>query len=249
MVPARTGSLAIKAVKLFFFSGSYGVQPPIEVSEYLGSPIHYNTDQLQRAGQVFCSHLCLYVIKELDEGNKFQNDVRGYVDQCTELLGRRFHNLPLAFLKDNGNFVAHTPVSMASQPLNDLPGPKERSDAVTKKCVDDLIADNVGVGNIDGGGSPFFKENGNYQATHSINMKLLLNLSTPSEPYEAATKQYVDDVKKTNHLHIIVVHTHYCGDLRKGEYRFTFGGNISHKLKTGFLLPQSGRIKIYKQNL
>ena len=53
----------------------------------------------------------------------------------------------------------------------------------------------MGAGNINGRGSPFFKENGNYQATHTINMefKKLLNLSTPSEPYEAATKEYVDD--------------------------------------------------------
>ena len=98
------------------------------------------------------------------------NDVREYVDQSTELLGRRFHNLPFAFLKDNGNFVAHTPIRMASQPLNDLLEPRKTSDAVTKKYVYDLIADNVGVSNIDGRGSPFFKKNGNYQATHSINM-------------------------------------------------------------------------------
>ena len=39
---------------------------------------------------------------------------------------------------------------MASQSLNDFPEPKEKSDAVTKKYVDDLIADNVGAGNIDG---------------------------------------------------------------------------------------------------
>ena len=123
------------------------------------------------------------------------NDVREYVDQSSKLLGRRFHNLPFVFLKDNGNFDAHKPISMASQPLKDLPEPKKTSDSVTKKYVDDLIADNVGVGNINGGGSPFFKENGNYQATHAINMafKKLLNLSTLSEPYEAATKKYVDD--------------------------------------------------------
>ena len=72
--------------------------------------------------------------------------------------------------------------------------------------------------------------------------KNLLNLSTPSEPYNAAAKEYVDDVKKTIHPHISVVHTHYCGDLRMGEYQFTFGGNISHKLGKGFLVPQSGRI-------
>ena len=114
---------------------------------------------------------------------------------------------------------------MASQPLNDLPKPKKVSDAVTKKYVDDLIADNVGAGNIDGGGSPFFKENSNYQATHTTNMgfKKLLNLSTPSEPYEAATKEYMDDKyagfkKEVNDVKKVIderpVHTDYHGPLR-----------------------------------
>ena len=126
--------------------------------------------------------------------DRVANSAREYVDRSTELLGRRFLNLPFAFLKDNGNFVAHTPISMASQSLRDLTEPKETSDAVTKKYVDDLIADNVG--NINGGrGSPFFKENGYYQTTHAFNMALkLLNLSTRSEPFEAATKEYVDKV-------------------------------------------------------
>ena len=98
------------------------------------------------------------------------NDVREYTDRSSELLGERFKRLQFAFLKDNGKFVAYTPISMASQPLRDLTEPKETNDAVTKKYVDDLIADNVGVGNMNGGGSPFFKENGNYQASHAINM-------------------------------------------------------------------------------
>ena len=57
--------------KIFF--DSYGVQPPIEVINYLGKLIHYNTDQVQPVGQVFCGHLCLYVLKELSEGQRFQN--------------------------------------------------------------------------------------------------------------------------------------------------------------------------------
>ena len=151
--------------------------------------------------------------------NRVGDDVREYVDKSTELLRRRFHNLPFAFLKDNGNFVAHTPISMASQPLNYFPEPKKTSDTITKKYVDSLIADNVGVGNMNGGDSPFFKENGNYKATHSINMafKKLLNLSTPSEPYEAATKEYVDE-----RPHIIAVHANYHGPLRESEYQFAF---------------------------
>ena len=57
--------------KIYF--DSYGIQPPFEIRESLGSPIHYNTDQLQRAGLVFCGHLFLYVLKELASNNKFQN--------------------------------------------------------------------------------------------------------------------------------------------------------------------------------
>ena len=57
--------------KIYF--DSYGVQPPLEVVEYLGTPIHYNTDQLHPVGQVFCCYLCLYFLKELSMGHDFQN--------------------------------------------------------------------------------------------------------------------------------------------------------------------------------
>ena len=64
--------------KIYF--DSYGVQPPLEVINYLGRPIHYNTDQLQPAGEVFCGHLCLYVLKELSAGNEFQNILNKFFD-------------------------------------------------------------------------------------------------------------------------------------------------------------------------
>ena len=38
---------------------------------YLGKSIYYNTDQVQPVGQVFCGHLCLYVLKELSAGHEF----------------------------------------------------------------------------------------------------------------------------------------------------------------------------------
>ena len=57
--------------KIYF--DSYGVQPPIEVIKYVGKPIRYNTDQVQPVGQVFCGHLCLYVLKEPGMGLEFQN--------------------------------------------------------------------------------------------------------------------------------------------------------------------------------
>ena len=60
-----------KNKKVYF--DSYGVQPPVEVIKYLGKGIGYNTDQVQPRGEVFCGHLCLYVLKELNEGQDFQS--------------------------------------------------------------------------------------------------------------------------------------------------------------------------------
>ena len=62
--------------KIYF--DSYDVQLPIEVVKYLKKPIHYNTDQLQPVGQVFCGHLCLYVLKELDMGHELQSVLNNF---------------------------------------------------------------------------------------------------------------------------------------------------------------------------
>ena len=146
---------------------------------FLASPWGINMMGKKLSGLSFPSKSDEAAMKEY--ADKVRNDVREYTDRSNELLGERFKRLQFAFLKDNGKFVAYTPISMASQPLRDLTEPKETSDAVTKKYVDDLIADNVGVGNMNGGGSPVFKENGNYQASNAISMgfKKLLNLPAP----------------------------------------------------------------------
>ena len=57
--------------KIYF--DSYGVCHSLEVIRYLGKPIRYNTDQLQPVAQVFCGHLCLYILKELSIGHEFQS--------------------------------------------------------------------------------------------------------------------------------------------------------------------------------
>ena len=62
--------------KIYF--DSYGTQPPLEVINYLENPIYYNTDQVQPKGQVFCGHLCLYVLKELNFGNSFQDILNNF---------------------------------------------------------------------------------------------------------------------------------------------------------------------------
>ena len=222
---------------------------------FFDSPLDINMTGKKLSGLSFPSKSDEAATREY--ADKVGNDVREYMDRSSELLGERFKRLQLAFLKDNGKFVAYTPISMASQPLRDLTEPKETSDPVTKKYVDDLIADNVVVGNMNGGGSPVFKENGNYQASHAINMgfKKLLNLSAPSDLYEAATKDYVDnsindvvDKAMKQRTHLIAAYASYQGDLIKGEYQFTFGGTSLQTYKTqwkfnGFLMPHSGYIK------
>ena len=62
-----------------YYFDSYGIQPPNELKIYLRSPIFYNTEQIQPKQEVFCGHLCLYVLKLLSLGKHLQeiaNDLR-----------------------------------------------------------------------------------------------------------------------------------------------------------------------------
>ena len=96
------------------------------------SALPFPSDLNEAATKEYADRVGVYGRQHAD---KVGIDAREYVDRSTERLGRRFHDLPFAFLKDNGNFVAHTHINMASQPLNDLPEPKEVSDHVTKKYL------------------------------------------------------------------------------------------------------------------
>ena len=62
-----------KAKNEKYYFDSFGIQPPNELVKYLQSPIYYNTEQIQQSNQVFCGHLCLYVLKQLSLGMKLQN--------------------------------------------------------------------------------------------------------------------------------------------------------------------------------
>ena len=118
-----------------------------------------------------------------------------------------------------------------------------------------MKADNVGAGNIDGGSSPFFKENGNYQATHTINMgfKKLLNLSMPLELFEVSTKEYVDNKEDAireyaddrdtvireyidSKPQFILVNGGATGPLVVGKFQFNFGYDPVNSYY-GFLVP------------
>jgi hypothetical protein len=56
--------------KLYF--DSYGLAPPVELVAYLKNPVYYNSERIQPDGEVFCGHLCLYILKKLDDGCNFQ---------------------------------------------------------------------------------------------------------------------------------------------------------------------------------
>ena len=101
------------------------------------------------------------------------------------------------YIRSDGGTLVSGSINMNGNTLFNLPNPENIQDAATKKYVDNLIAENVGKGNISGGGSPFFKKNDNFKATHTmdIRFKRLLNLSSPSEPSDAATKKYADNIK------------------------------------------------------
>ena len=56
--------------KLYF--DSYGLAPPLELSEYLNDDIEYNTFRFQGT-QPICGHLCLFVLKRLSSGQDFMS--------------------------------------------------------------------------------------------------------------------------------------------------------------------------------
>jgi hypothetical protein len=53
---------------------SYALPPPVELVDYLKSEsVYYNSERVQYGNTVFCGHLCLYVLKKLDDGIGFQD--------------------------------------------------------------------------------------------------------------------------------------------------------------------------------
>ena len=67
-------------VKIYF--DSYGIQPPLEVIDYLGDPIYYSVEQIQPNGTFICGHLCLYVLKELSKGRTMKDIFLSLKNEC-----------------------------------------------------------------------------------------------------------------------------------------------------------------------
>ena len=176
-----------------------------------------------------------------------------YIDGIVENL-----TLKQGLIRENGGFnLVDSYINMNFNNIRNLGLPKDESDAVPRRFVDEMIKEveeKVQKVKEKSEERPFFKENGNYQASTSINMDFnkLLNLQKPTEPYDAATKDYVDYVEKEikekleKRGHLIAVHANYTGHLIPNKFQFSFGGNEGKNSITGFLIPQSGRIKKIK---
>ena len=116
-----------------------------------------------------------------------------YIDEIVESL-----TLKQGLIRENGGFnLVDSYINMNFNNIRNLGLPKDESDAVPRRFVDEMIKEveeKVKKVKEKSEERPFFKENGNYQALFSINMGFnrLLNLHKPTEPHEATTKEYVD---------------------------------------------------------
>ena len=179
-----------------------------------------------------------------------------YIDEIVENL-----TLKQGLIRENGGFnLVDSYINMNFHNIRNVGLPKDESDAVPRRFVDSMIKEveeKIQKIKEKSEERPFLKENGNYQASTSINMNFnkLLNLQKPTEPYDAVTKDYVDYItKEIKEKQIIAVHARYCGPLEKGDYPFKFGGNslenceikINKEIKgliSGFVMPHPGYIK------
>ena len=83
------------------------------------------------------------------------------------------------YIRSDGGTPVSGSINMNGNTLYNVSDPVNPQDMATKEYADRVR-----------GGNPFFKENGNYQAMHTINMAYnLLNLHKPIDPYDAATKR------------------------------------------------------------
>ena len=80
----------------------------------------------------------------------------------------------------------------------------------------------------------YIRSDGVSEITGNLNMAshTIENLGNPTNPKDAVTKEYVDNVKgidtiERNFKHLITAHARFCGSSKKGEYQFNFSsGNF-----------------------
>ena len=150
------------------------------------------------------------------------------------------------FIKANGHYRATAPLDIDNHKMENLPDPVDDKDAVNKKYIDGIV-ENLTLK------QGLVRENGGFNLVDSyINMNFhnIRNVGLPKDESDAVPRRFVDSMIKEveekikKRSHIISITTNYIGDLIKGEYQFSFGGEAGEK--AGFLIPQSGRIKDIK---
>lgn len=71
--------------KIYF--DSFGIQPPLEIVEYLKSPILYNTYQIQQFNDSNCGEWCLHVLNELNKRGRISTEVdENFIDIILEII-------------------------------------------------------------------------------------------------------------------------------------------------------------------
>jgi len=69
---AATGRHGLRMLTTSIILAVLELNPPLELIDYLKPPVYYNTEEIQPRNQVFCGHLCLYILKHLTLGKDLQ---------------------------------------------------------------------------------------------------------------------------------------------------------------------------------
>ena len=173
------------------------------------------------------------------------------------------------FIKANGHYRATAPLDIDNHKMENIPDPVDEKDAVNKKYIDGIV-ENLTLK------QGLIRENGGFNLVDSyINMNFnnIRNVGYPKHTEDAVPRSFVDgvvetlkettlktmgdmitrlgktideDFKKIKQL--IAASASYHGDLIKGDYQFTWGGQNNptykkHDVYNGFLVPYHGYIK------
>ena len=171
-----------------------------------------------------------------------------YVDEAIKGLagGDLLVSKEGVFIKANGHYRATAPLDIDNHKMENLPDPVDDKDAVNKKYIDGIV-ENLTLK------QGLVRENGGFNLVDSyinMNFNSVRNIPYPHHNEDAVPRSFLDgkieevEEKIKKRSHIITTTTNYSGDLIKGEYQFSFGGEAGEK--AGFLIPQSGRIKDIK---
>ena len=154
------------------------------------------------------------------------------------------------FIKANGHYRATAPLDIDNHKMENLPDPVDEKDAVNKKYIDGIV-ENLTLK------QGLIRENGGFNLVDSyINMNFhnIRNVGLPKDEADAVPRRFVDDMIKeveekiNKRKQLIAASASYHGDLIKGDYQFTWGGQSmnsykKHDIFNGFMIPSSGYIK------